>query len=101
MKPEYVLAYKATGHILAESIVALLKSFGIDAFASQESAGITYGLTVGPLGEARIYVPENQLTDAQKLLEQMDRGDLQVNVPAEPDTTLDNDSEQENIDHEE
>ncbi|HWQ03899.1 MAG TPA: DUF2007 domain-containing protein [Longilinea sp.] len=78
MKPEYVLAYSATGHILAESIVALLKSFGISAFTSQESAGIAYGLTIGPLGEAKIYVLENQIQDAQKILEQMDRGELQM-----------------------
>ncbi len=78
MKPDYVLAYRASGHILAESIAALLKSFEIDAFVSQESAGITYGLTVGPLGEARIYVPENRLEDVKLLLEQMERGELQV-----------------------
>mgnify|MGYP001282535412 CR=1 FL=1 len=87
MKPEYVLAYSATGHILAESIVGLLKSFGISAFTSQESAGIAYGLTVGSLGEAKIYVLENQLQDAQKLLEQMDRGELQV--PASDDENTD------------
>lgn len=78
MEPEYVLAYTTSGHILAESIVALLKSFGIRAFTSQESAGISYGLTVGPLGEAKIYVPEEQLDEAQHILEQMDRGELQV-----------------------
>lgn len=78
MKPDYVVAYKTSGRFLAESIVALLKSFEIDAFVSQESAGIAYGLTVGPLGEARIYVPQNQLSDAQRILEQMERGELQV-----------------------
>jgi hypothetical protein len=78
MEPEYVLAYTTTGHILAESIVALLKSFGINAFTSQESAGITYGLTIGPLGEAKIYVPEEQLEEALHILEQMERGELQV-----------------------
>lgn len=78
MKPDYVVAYKTSGMFLAESIVALLKSFEIDSFADQESAGITYGLTVGPLGEARIYVPQSQLSDAQKILAQMERGELQV-----------------------
>ncbi|GAP14694.1 hypothetical protein LARV_02468 [Longilinea arvoryzae] len=81
MKPDYVLAYTTTGHILAESIVSLLKSFGIDAFTSQESAGITYGLTVGPLGEAKIYVQETQLEDAKRILEQMEAGELQVPSP--------------------
>lgn len=93
MKPEYVLAYRATGHILAESIAALLKSFEIDAFVSQESAGITYGLTVGPLGEARIYVPEDQLEEAKRLLEQMDRGELEVNQGNDGDVLMDEDSQ--------
>jgi len=95
MKPDYVLAYSATGHILAESIVGLLKSFGISAFTSQESAGIAYGLTVGSLGEAKIYVLKTQLQDAQRLLEQMDRGELQV--PSSDDVTFDpNDGLDEN-----
>ena len=61
MQPDYELAYRVTGHILAQSITALLKSFGIDAYLSQESAGIAYGLTIGSLGEARIYVRADQL----------------------------------------
>ncbi len=93
MKPEYVLAYSATGHILAESIVALLKSFGISAFTSQESAGIAYGLTIGSLGEAKIYVPESQLPDAQKILEQMENGELQI--PAIEDEDADPNEESE------
>lgn len=84
MEPKYVLAYVTTGHILAESIVALLKSFGINAFTNQESAGIAYGLTVGPLGEAKIYVPENQLEDAKRLLDQMERGEMQAPTPINP-----------------
>ncbi len=78
MNPDYVLAYTTTGHILAESIVTLLKSFGIDAITSQESAGISYGLTVGPLGEAKIFVLKAQLEDAQRILEQMEHGELQI-----------------------
>lgn len=88
MEPEYELAYRVTGHILAESITALLKSFGIDAYLSQESAGITYGLTIGPLGEARIYVRADQLEDAKHLLEQMERGELQVEQEENPEDIM-------------
>jgi hypothetical protein len=102
MTPEYVLAYSATGHILAESIVALLKSFGISAFTSQESAGIAYGLTIGPLGEAKIYVLESQLQDAKKILEQMESGELQIpsleNESAGPNN--ESDENEETIDDE-
>ena len=90
MESEYVLAYQVTGHILAESITALLKSFGIDAYLIQESAGITYGLTIGPLGEARIYVRTDQLEDAKRILDQMERGELQVEQDEKQDNKEEN-----------
>jgi hypothetical protein len=90
MESEYELAYRVTGHILAESITALLKSFGIDAYLIQESAGITYGLTIGPLGEARIYVRTEQLEDAKHILDQMERGELQVEQDEKQDDKEEN-----------
>lgn len=100
MQPDYELAYRVTGHILAQSITALLKSFGIDAYLSQESAGIAYGLTIGSLGEARIYVRADQLEDAKRLLEQMERGELEINQEGNPDDMMEdvNPEDGENLD---
>ncbi|GAP14693.1 hypothetical protein LARV_02467 [Longilinea arvoryzae] len=73
MKSTYELAYTASGSFLAESITALLKSFGIEAYVNLESSGI-----FSALGEARIYVPAEQLKDARQILIQMEQGRLQL-----------------------
>lgn len=73
MKPNYELAYTANGSFLAESIVALLKSFGIEAYVNLESSGI-----FNALGEGRIFVPATQLKDARQILDQMEQGRLQL-----------------------
>ncbi len=64
----------------AESFRAFLESMGIEAFVSQESVGMTYGLTVGPLGEARIYVPDDQVDQAISALKEMEKGELNENT---------------------
>ena len=51
---------------------------GIDAMIAQESIGQTYGLTVGPMGEVAIMVPESQVKDAKEILASMDSGELEV-----------------------
>ncbi len=73
MKSNYELAHTASGSFLAESIVALLKSFGIDAYVNLESSGI-----FSALGEARIYVRADQLKDARQILDEMNRGRMQL-----------------------
>jgi len=76
MESNYVEIYQANGLLEAETIRIFLESNGIKVFVSQESAGITLGLTVGPLGIARIYVPEENLEQAKRLISAMERGDL-------------------------
>jgi hypothetical protein len=61
----------------AETVKILLESFGIPAFTNQESAGTTYGLTVGPLGEVDVLVPMDYLKDAIKIIEDMRSGKLE------------------------
>ena len=71
----YVFAYAIDGAGKAQLLCALLQSFGIEAIQYQESAGLVYGFTIGPLGEAKIYVPESQLAAAQDLLAAWERGE--------------------------
>lgn len=73
MQPKYEMVYAVNGNFLGESIVALLKSFGIDAYVSLDTSGI-----VSAVGYARIYVAAAQLKDAQQLLTQMEHGKLQI-----------------------
>jgi hypothetical protein len=71
-KPVHV--FTAHGMLEAEMIVNFLGSQGIEAMASQESVGMTYGITVGPLGEVKVYVNEEFEADAHKALMDMEEG---------------------------
>lgn len=84
MEPDYVPVYTTNGQLMAETVKLFLESQGIPAFFVQESAGSTYGLTVGPLGEVEIFVPAAQAEEARKILDEMDQGKL-----AEDESSLD------------
>jgi hypothetical protein len=75
MRDEVV--YIASGGIEAESVKILLESFGLDAYINQESAGKTYGLTVGSLGEVEVLVPADQIEEALKIINDMISGRLE------------------------
>jgi hypothetical protein len=75
---KYTTVYSAEGMLAGEMVKLLLQSFGIQAMIAQESIGQTYGLTVGPMGEVAIMVPESQEKDAKEILASMDSGDLEV-----------------------
>ncbi|MEI8130919.1 MAG: DUF2007 domain-containing protein [Leptolinea sp.] len=85
MKKEWELIYTAYGQLDASMIVDFLSAHGVEATAMQESLGSTYGLTVGPLGESRIYVTADQKKAAIELLEAMERGEFEL--PDDQDST--------------
>jgi len=70
------VVYIANGMLEAESVRILLESFGIPAFVNQESAGTTYGLTVGSLGEVEVIVPLSKVDEAKKVIAEMNNGKL-------------------------
>lgn len=73
------VVYLANGKLEAESVKILLESFGIPAFVNQESAGSTYGLTVGLLGEVEVIVPLSRLEEAKKVIADMNSGTFENN----------------------
>ncbi|OJX41427.1 MAG: hypothetical protein BGO78_01465 [Chloroflexi bacterium 44-23] len=75
---EYKLVYSAYGLLDATSIKLLLESFEIPAEIMQESVGRTYGLTAGKMGSANIYVPEEDLPEARRILDLMESGALEL-----------------------
>lgn len=77
MPENLVVVYTAAGQIEASLIKGLLEAAGIPAMISQEGAGVAYGLTVGPLGEARILVREEDAAEARELLAAMEHGELE------------------------
>jgi hypothetical protein len=72
MKPKYVQVFVANGHMEAEMIRIYLESGGLSPVIYQESAGLSYGLVMGPLAEARIMVPEADYDKALELLEELE-----------------------------
>jgi len=75
---EYQLLYRAYGILDAKSIQLLLESFEIKSEIIQESTGVTYGLTLGNLGSANIYVQKSQFEDAEKIIALLEAGDLEL-----------------------
>lgn len=76
MNSDFVYVCSADGQLAGDMIRILLESMGIPAITSQESAGITYGLTVGPLGEVKIFVPEKYLEEAKDIILAADKDEL-------------------------
>ena len=59
----------------ANIIKGRLESQGIPALAQQEAIGSVLGLTVGPLGSARVLVPEPLVEQALAILAETFEGD--------------------------
>jgi hypothetical protein len=78
MDKQWIEIYTVSGQLNAAMIVDLLQANGIEATSMQESAGITYGIVMGSLGEARIYVREGQKDAAEELIRQMESGELEL-----------------------
>lgn len=77
MDKQWVEIYTVSGQLNAAMIVDLLQANGIEATSMQESVGVTYGLVMGTLGEAKIFVPAAQKEAAEELLKEMENGQLE------------------------
>jgi hypothetical protein len=60
---------EVSGELQAGLLRNLLESQGIKVFLNQEGAGRAVGLTLGPLGEVQIMVPEKQSQQARQIVE--------------------------------
>jgi hypothetical protein len=76
MNQNYVHVTSAYGHLAGEMIRLLLESVDIPVLVVQESAGITYGMTVGSLGEVKVYVPADRAEEAVQVIQTIQQGDL-------------------------
>lgn len=82
MKPKDVLVYTADGPLSGEVVRILLESANIPVLLARESAGAVYGLTVGVMGEVKVYVPFDRADEALELIRTMDEA---AAAPDEPD----------------
>jgi len=77
MSHKLVVVYTATGQMQANIVKGLLEANGIPVVLSQESAGATYGFTVGAMGLVDLLVTEDRRAEAEALLAEMTRGELE------------------------
>ncbi len=77
MSNEYLKVFTANGQLEADMVRLMLEAAGITVIQRRESAGAVYGLTVGPLGEVHLYVPDDQFSTARQLIEKMQAGEFE------------------------
>ena len=76
---------EVSGELQANLLRNLLEAQGIKVFLNQEGAGRAYGLTLGPLGEVQVMVPEHQSQEAQQIVEDYYAGKFETDEETEPE----------------
>jgi hypothetical protein len=66
---KWEVVIEAPGDLQAEIIRNLLEAQGIKVFLNQEGAGRAVGLTLGPLGQVQVLVPEHQSQAARQIVD--------------------------------
>lgn len=74
---KWELVTEVSGELQANLLRNLLEAQGIKVFLNQEGAGKAYGLTVGPLGEVQVLVPEKQSQKARQIVDEYYAGSLE------------------------
>ena len=74
---KWVELARVHGDLQAELLRGLLEAQDIPVVLSQEGAGRAIGLTVGPMGEVRILVPGNHISQARRVMDQYQAGDFE------------------------
>ncbi len=74
---KWELVIEVSGELQANLLRNLLEAQGIKVFLNQEGAGKAYGLTVGPLGEVQVLVPEHQSHEAHKIINEYYAGNFE------------------------
>ncbi len=75
MEKKLIEIKRIPGLLNADMMKIFLESKGIDAMVVQESAGKAMGILLDGLGHARVYVPEDQVTEAEEILAALERGE--------------------------
>ncbi len=84
MTHQWKLAYTAAGAFQAQIVRSLLEAAEIPVHVAQEGAGAVYALTVGPMGEVEVLVPDDRLAEAKDIIAAYESGELEeADTPAE------------------
>ena len=80
---KWELITTVSGELQADLLRGLLEAGGIKVFLNQEGAGKVYGLTMGPLGEVQVLVPENQSEVARQIVDDYYAGKFETSEDEE------------------
>ena len=87
---KWELVIEVSGEFQANLLRNLLEAQGIKVFLNQEGAGKAYGLTVGPLGQVQILVPEHQSQEARQIVDDYYAGKFETNEDLDSEEGEDN-----------
>jgi len=76
-KGKWVSVSKIQGDLQAELLRGLLEAQEIPVLLSREGAGRAFGITVGPLGEVEVLVPEPFVQEAKSIIDMYNKGNLE------------------------
>jgi hypothetical protein len=77
MIEDFIVVETTSGALQAEILRGLLESRGVRVMLSQEAAAKSIGLSIGPLGDVDILVPQDQEDLARDILVQYHSGTLE------------------------
>jgi hypothetical protein len=80
---KWELITTVSGELQADLLRGLLEAGGIKVFLNQEGAGKVYGLTMGPMGEVQVLVPENQSEVARQIVDDYYAGKFETSEDEE------------------
>ena len=87
---KWELVIEVSGEFQANLLRNLLEVQGIKVFLNQEGAGKAYGLTVGPLGQVQVLVPEHQSQEARQIVDDYYAGKFETNEELNSEEGQDN-----------
>jgi hypothetical protein len=85
---KWELITTVSGELQANILRNLLEVQGIKVFLSQEGAGRAVGLTMGPMGEVQVLVPENQSEAARQIVDDYYAGKFESSEDEDSDQDL-------------
>jgi hypothetical protein len=74
MQTNYSVVATASGKLEADIIKGMLEAQGVETMLSYEAAATAYGLGVGRLARVEILVREEQIAEAEAILEDYQSG---------------------------
>ena len=81
----WVNIYSAAGLLEANILKGFFEAQGLQVLLSQESVGRTLGLFAGKLGIVEVLVPESQVVEAKKLIDEIAAGEFDnIDFPDDP-----------------